>query len=258
MTTIINTKEFKDSIKAGLFERSKYILENVQPIVLANLTENMSEHPWNKPQQIPFLSREDFTKLMMNWSVVEDPHFEANFGSTIKGPETLDFSTVNELTHGAQTQPQSVQDSTIDPVLASADIVDLLNMAYALDESEIEDYYEALVEESVPTIAVSLNDDTTADESAALDSLGQALTDGTCVRLVLGDGSFLDLNEEHIHRLVENQILLKSVINNLDCIEDVCNVLGINLSDAEPNEDETDQDETNQDETTEELPEGGE
>lgn len=215
---LINISELKESIRANLFARAAHVISEASEPIIKNLSENYSFKPWAFNNDIESLSREDIKRILGTWSVIEDPLFAQNFGSTIQDG---DYSTYDQT-------PEDIQG-------------DIYGIGYARfgfrafgESTDYEDLKNLpLFEDYAPDITLD-QIDSIDDVHYLIGVFESAVRNNNIVEINLDDGSTIDLDTDILQKCLDDHTFLFELLTNLDSISSVARVLNIPICYDEP------------------------
>ena len=246
---LTDIKELKESVRATLFSKALFIIENADEAVLKNLKESYSDQPWAFNKEIPSLSTDDLKHILSQWSVIENPNYS--------GPYNQNTDEVTPMQYPDSETDVQDGDQSVPSDLSSLSLLDLMKLAYFMDESEVAENTDLLSEELTPIVHVSSMDNTESDTYQFIRALQYALDTNSAIELFLDDGSTIDLDDLTINKILNDNELIDKVIASMNSIEELTDALNITFSpelttddvqdeddeeESEPNEDSDDTD----------------
>jgi hypothetical protein len=244
---LTDIKELKESVRATLFSKALFIIENADEAVLKNLKESYSDQPWAFNKEIPSLSTDDLKHILSQWSVIENPNYS--------GPYNQNTDEVTPMQYPDSETDVQDGDQSVPSDLSSLSLLDLMKLAYFMDESEVAENTDLLSEELTPIINVS-SSNTEHDTYQFIRALQYALDTNSAIELFLDDGSTIDLDDLTINKILNDNELIDKVIASMSSIEELTDALDITFSpelttdDVQDDEDEDESEpEENSDDT---------
>lgn len=248
---LTDIKELKESVRATLFSKALFIIENADDAVLKNLKESYSDQPWAFNKEIPSLSTDDLKHILSQWSVIENPNYSGPYNqNTDEVTPTQYPETDNDIQDG---------DQSVSSDLSSLSLLDLMKLAYFMDESEVSEDINLLSEELTPIVHVSSSDNTESDTYQFIRALQYALDTNSTIELFLDDGSTIDLDDLTINKILNDNELIDKVIASMSSIEELTDALDITFSpelttdDVQDEDDEDDEDESEPEEDSDDT-----
>lgn len=238
---LTDIKELKESVRATLFSKALFIIENADEAVLKNLKESYSDQPWAFNKEIPSLSTDDLKHILSQWSVIENPNYS--------GPYNQDTDEVTPTQYPESESYVQDGDQSVASDLSSLSLLDLMKLAYFMDESEIDENTDLLSEELTPIVHVSSTDNTESDTYQFIRALQYALDTNSTIELFLDDGSTIDLDDLTINKILNDNELIDKVIASMSSIEELTDALDITFSPELTTDDVQDEDEDDEDES---------
>ena len=238
---LTDIKELKESVRATLFSKALFIIENADDAVLKNLKESYSDQPWAFNKEIPSLSTDDLKHILSQWSVIENPNYSGPYN---QNTDEVTPTQYPESEGGVQDGDQSVPSD-----LSSLSLLDLMKLAYFMDESEIDENTDLLSEELTPIVHVSSSDNTESDTYQFIRALQYALDTNSAIELFLDDGSTIDLDDLTINKILNDNELIDKVIASMTSIEELTDALDITFSPELTTDDVHDEDDNDEDES---------
>lgn len=242
---LTDIKELKESVRATLFSKALFIIENADEAVLKNLRESYSDQPWAFNKEIPSLSTDDLKHILSQWSVIENPNYSGPYNqNTDEVTPTQYPETDNDIQDG---------DQSVSSDLSSLSLLDLMKLAYFMDESEVSEDINLLSEELTPIVHVSSSDNTESDTYQFIRALQYALDTNSTIELFLDDDSTIDLDDLTINKILNDNELIDKVIASMSSIEELTDALDITFSpelttdDVQDDEGESEPDEDSDD-----------
>ena len=245
---LTDIKELKESVRATLFSKTLFIIENADEAVLKNLKESYSDQPWAFNKEIPSLSTDDLKHILSQWSVIENPNYSGPYNQNTDEATPMQYpDSETDVQDGDQSVPSD---------LSSLSLLDLMKLAYFMDESEVSEDINLLSEELTPIVHVASMDNTESDTYQFIRALQYALDTNSAIELFLDDGSTIDLDDLTINKILNDNELIDKVIASMNSIEELTDALDITFSpelttddvqdedDVEENEPEEDSDDT--------------
>jgi hypothetical protein len=248
---LTDIKELKESVRATLFSKALFIIENADDAVLKNLKESYSDQPWAFNKEIPSLSTDDLKHILSQWSVIENPNYS--------GPYSQNTDEVTPTQHPESDNDIQDGDQSVPSDLSSLSLLDLMKLAYFMDESEVSEDINLLSEELTPIVHVSSSDNTESDTYQFIRALQYALDTNSAIELFLDDGSTIDLDDLTINKILNDNELIDKVIVSMNSIEELTDALDITFSpelttdDVQDEDDEDDEDESEPEEDSDDT-----
>lgn len=237
---LTDIKELKESVRATLFSKALFIIENSDEAVLKNLKESYSDQPWAFNKEIPSLSTDDLKHILSQWSVIENPNYSGPYSqNTDEVTPTQYPESDNDIQDGDQSAPSD---------LSSLSLLDLMKLAYFMDESEVSEDINLLSEELTPIVHVSSSDNTESDTYQFIRALQYALDTNSAIELFLDDGSTIDLDDLTINKILNDNELIDKVIASMNSIEELTDALDITFSPELTTDDVNDEDDDDEEE----------
>lgn len=201
----VSAKQLRESVRAELSERIKYVSENLAPVIGAKLFEAYTDNPTGKGKTEPTYSQEDVKNMLQSRGEVKKD-------TTIK----------------------SAPESTTQPVSGTkCGICDSCKREKALRYTK--DLYFQESEDDAGVRFIDYDDDSTADEEEFRNALTQAQSVNHIVEIQLDDGNQIDLDSESINKILASESLFHKTIRSFESLSTICATLGI----REPSEDGT-------------------
>jgi hypothetical protein len=201
----VSAKQLRESVRAELSERIKYVSENLAPVIGAKLLEAYSDNPAGNGKTEPTYSREDVKAMLRSRGEVK----KDTTLNTASEPTTPTMSGVK------------------------CGICDSCKREKSL--SYTKDLYFKESEDDAGVRFIDYEDDSTADEEEFRNALSQAQSVNHIVEIQLNDGNQIDLDSESINKILASESLFHKTIRSFESLSSICETLGI----KEPSEDGT-------------------
>lgn len=201
----VSAKQLRESVRAELSERIKYVSENLAPVIGAKLLEAYSDNPTGKGKTEPTYSQEDVKNMLQSRGEVKKD-------TTINGA----------------SEPTSKPASGV-----KCGICDSCKREKSLRYTK--DLYFKESEDDTGVRFIDYDDDSTADEEEFRSALTQAQSVNHVVEIQLDDGNSIDLDAESINKILASESLFHKTIRSFESLSAICATLGI----KEPSEDGT-------------------
>ena len=202
----VSAKQLRESVRAELSERIKYVSENLAPVIGAKLLEAYSDNPTGKGKTEPTYSQEDVKNMLQR-------------RGEVKKDTTIDNSKTENNTSPAPGEKCGICDSC--------------KRAQSL--RYMKDLYFKESEDDAGVRFIDYGDDSTADEAEFRSALSQAQSVNHAVEIQLDDGNSIDLDGESINKILASESLFQKTIRSFESLSTICATLGI----REPSEDGT-------------------
>ena len=201
----VSAKQLRESVRAELSERIKYVSENLAPVIGAKLLEAYTDNPTGKGKTEPTYSREDVKNMLQSRGEVKKD------------------TTINSASEST-TQPASG---------VKCGICDSCKREKSLRYAK--DLYFRESEDDAGVRFIDYDDDSTADEEEFRSALTQAQSVNNVVEIQLDDGNSIDLDGESINKILASESLFHKTIRSFESLSAICATLGI----KEPSDDGT-------------------
>lgn len=202
----VSAKQLRESVRAELSERSKYISENLEAIIGSKLLEAYSDNPTGKGKIDPTYSEEDVKAMLQS-------------RGEVKKDTTIDNSKTENNTSSAPGEKCGICDSCKREQ----------SLRY------MKDLYFRESEDDAGVRYIDYDDDNSADEDDFRSALTQAQSVNDVVEIQLDDGNHIDLDGESINKILASESLFNKTIRSFESLSSICATLGI----KEPSEDGT-------------------
>ena len=202
----VSAKQLRESVRAELSERIKYVSENLAPVIGAKLFEAYTDNPTGKGKTEPTYSQEDVKNMLQR-------------RGEVKKDTTIDNSKTENNTSPAPGEKCGICDSC--------------KRAQSL--RYMKDLYFKESEDDAGVRFIDYGDDSTADEAEFRSALSQAQSVNHAVEIQLDDGNSIDLDGESINKILASESLFQKTIRSFESLSTICATLGI----REPSEDGT-------------------
>lgn len=202
----VSAKQLRESVRAELSERIKYVSENLAPVIGAKLLEAYSDNPTGKGKTEPTYSQEDVKDMLRSRGEVKKD------------------TTIN-----------NASESTSKPVSAGVKCGICARCKREKSLSYTKDLYFKESEDDAGVRFIDYGDDSTADEAEFRSALSQAQSVNHAVEIQLDDGNSIDLDGESINKILASESLFHKTIRSFESLSTICATLGI----KEPSDDGT-------------------
>lgn len=201
----VSAKQLRESVRAELSERIKYVSENLAPVIGAKLLEAYTDNPTGKGKTEPTYSREDVKNMLQSRGEVKKD------------------TTINNGSESTSTPASDVK----------CGICDSCKREKSLRHTK--DLYFKESEDDAGLRFIDYDDDSTADEEEFRSALTQAQSVNHVVEIQLDDGNSIDLDGESINKILASESLFHKTIRSFESLSAICTTLGI----KEPSDDGT-------------------
>lgn len=201
----VSAKQLRESVRAELSERIKYVSENLAPVIGAKLLESYSDNPTGNGKTEPTYSREDVKAMLRSRGEVKKD------------------TTINTASETTTPTMSGVKCGICDSCKREKSL------------SYTKDLYFKESEDDAGVRFIDYEDDSTADEEEFRNALTQAQSVNHIVEIQLNDGNQIDLDSESINKILASESLFHKTIRSFESLSSICETLGI----KEPSEDGT-------------------
>lgn len=201
----VSAKQLRESVRAELSGRIKYVSENLAPVIGAKLLEAYSDNPTGKGKTEPTYSQEDVKNMLQSRGEVKKD------------------TTINNASESTSKAASGVK----------CGICDSCKREKSLRYTK--DLYFKESEDDTGVRFIDYDDDSTADEEEFRSALTQAQSVNHVVEIQLDDGNSIDLDAESINKILASESLFHKTIRSFESLSAICATLGI----KEPSEDGT-------------------
>ena len=201
----VSAKQLRESVRAELSERIKYVSENLAPVIGSKLLEAYSDNPTGKGKTEPTYSQEDVKDMLRSRGEVKKD------------------TTINNASESTTTPASG----------AKCGICDSCKREKSLRYTK--DLYFQESEDDAGVRFIDFDDDSTADEEEFRSALTQAQSVNHVVEIQLDDGNQIDLDGESINKILASESLFHKTIRSFESLSAICATLGI----KEPSDDGT-------------------